>query len=60
MKGTTERAAARVEEAETFRKLKALIADGMADVEAGRVAQWNVDDFLRKVPATTSNWRPCR
>ena len=64
MKSTTERAAAALdllpeemrepavayllEQAEKFRALKALIAEGMADVEAGRVSEWNFEDFLRK------------
>ncbi len=68
MKSTTERAAAaldllpeemrepavayRLEQAEKFRALKALIAEGMADVEAGRVSEWDFQDFLRKARAT--------
>jgi predicted transcriptional regulator len=68
MTSTTERAAAAldllpeemrepavaylVEQAEKFRNLKALVAEGMADVEAGRVSEWNFADFLRKARAT--------
>ena len=67
MKSTTERAAALdllpeemrepavaylVEQAEKFRNLKALVAEGMADVEAGRIAEWDFDDFLRKARST--------
>jgi len=68
MKSTTERAAAALdllpeemrepavayllEQAEKFRTLKALVAEGMADVEAGRVSEWNFEDFLRKARAT--------
>jgi hypothetical protein len=64
MKTTTERAAAAlellpeemrepavaylVEQAEKFRALKQVIADGMDDVQAGRVSEWNFDDFLRE------------
>jgi hypothetical protein len=68
MKSTTERAAAAldllpeerrepavaylVEQAEKFRNSKALGAEGLADVEAGRVSEWNFGDFLRKARAT--------
>jgi hypothetical protein len=71
MKSTTERAAAAldllpeemrepavaylVEQAEKFRNLKALGAEGLADVEAGRVSEWNFEDFLRKARATRGN-----
>ena len=64
MKSTTERAAAAlellpeemrepavaylVEQAEKFRTLKTLVAEGMSDVEAGRVSEWNLDDYLRE------------
>ncbi len=64
MKTTTERAAAALdllpeemrepavayllEQAEKFRALKALVAEGMRDVDAGRVSEWNFDDFLRE------------
>ena len=68
MKSTTERAAEALdllpeemrepavacllEQAEKFRVLKTLVAEGMADVEAGRVSEWNFKDFLRKARAT--------
>ena len=68
MKSTTERAAEALdllpedmrepavayllEQAEKFRALKSLVAEGMADVEAGRVSEWNFEDFLRKARAT--------
>jgi hypothetical protein len=71
MKNTTERAAASldllpeemrepavaylVEQAEKFRNLKVLVAEGLADVEAGRVSEWNFEDFLRKARATRGN-----
>jgi hypothetical protein len=41
-----------VEQAEKFRNLKVLVAEGLADVEAGRVSEWNFEDFLRKARAT--------
>jgi hypothetical protein len=37
-----------IEQAEKFRVLKELVAEGMADVAAGRVAEWNFEDFLRE------------
>lgn len=37
-----------VEQAEKFRVLKTLVAEGMSDVEAGRVSEWNFEDFLRE------------
>jgi hypothetical protein len=37
-----------IEQAEKFRVLKELVAEGMADVEAGRVSEWNFQDFLNK------------
>ena len=62
MKTTTERAAEAldllpeelrepavaylVEQAEKFRMLKTLVAEGMSDVEAGRVSEWNFGDFF--------------
>jgi hypothetical protein len=64
MKSTTERAAAALdllpeemrepavayllEQAEKFRTLKALVAEGLSDVEAGRISEWNFSDFLRE------------
>jgi hypothetical protein len=38
-----------VEQAEKFRVLKLMVADGIADVEAGNVSEWNFDEFLREV-----------
>jgi len=68
MKTTTERAAAALdllpkemrepavayllEQAEKFRVLKELVAEGMSDVESGRVSEWNFEDFLRKAGST--------
>jgi hypothetical protein len=37
-----------VEQAERFRVLKTLVAEGMGDIEAGRVSEWNFEEFLRK------------
>jgi hypothetical protein len=64
MKTTTERAAAALdllpeemrepavayllEQAEKFRVLKELVAEGLSDVDSGRVSEWNFDDFLRE------------
>jgi hypothetical protein len=35
-----------IEQAEKYRALKALAAEGMDDVVAGRVSGWNFQDFL--------------
>jgi hypothetical protein len=67
MKTTTERAAEALdllpeemrepavayllEQAEKFRLLKSLIAEGMSDIETGRVSEWNFEDFLREARA---------
>jgi hypothetical protein len=64
MKSTTEKAAAAlellpeelrepavaylIEQAEKFRALKEQISEGMDDVVAGRVSEWNFEDFLRQ------------
>ena len=64
MSTTTERAAAALEllpeemrepavaylfeQAEKFQTLKLELEKGMADVEAGRVHEWNFGDFLRR------------
>ena len=36
-----------IEQAEKYRSLKASIEEGMRDVEAGRVSDWNFKEFLR-------------
>ncbi len=36
-----------LEQAEKFRVLKEEIAEGMEDVAAGRVSEWNFEEFLR-------------
>lgn len=64
MKTTTERAAEALdllpeamrepavayilEQAEKYRVLKQLIDEGIADVEAGNVSEWNFEEFLRE------------
>ena len=68
MKSTTERAAAALdllpeemrepavayllEQAEKFRVLKSRVDEGMTDVQAGNVSEWDFEDFLRKARAT--------
>ena len=37
-----------IEQAERFRVLKMDIEKGVADVEAGRVREWDFADFLRR------------
>jgi len=37
-----------LEQAQKFRVLKEQIAEGMADVAAGRVSEWNFAEFLRE------------
>ena len=37
-----------LEQAERYRALKDMVAEGMDDVTAGRVSQWNFADFLRE------------
>jgi predicted transcriptional regulator len=39
------------EQAEKYRVMKQLVDEGMADVEAGNVVDWDVDDFLREARA---------
>ncbi len=47
-----ERAVAYIfEQAEKYRVLKNLIDEGLADVEAGNVTEWNADEFLREARA---------
>lgn len=36
------------EQAEKLRVLKALVQEGLDDLEAGRVSEWNFDEFLRE------------
>jgi hypothetical protein len=37
-----------LEQAEKFRALRAEVDKGMQDVEAGRIREWNFDEFLRR------------
>jgi hypothetical protein len=37
-----------IEQAEKYRALKALVAEGMDDINAGRVSKWSFQDFLRE------------
>ncbi|HWE79800.1 MAG TPA: hypothetical protein VG270_14910 [Pseudolabrys sp.] len=39
------------EQAEKYRVMKQLVDEGIADVEAGNVVDWDVDDFLREARA---------
>ena len=36
-----------IEQADKFRALKAIVDEGMEDVAAGRVADWDFAEFLR-------------
>jgi len=40
-----------LEQAERYRALKDMVADGMDDVAAGRISQWSFADFLREARA---------
>jgi hypothetical protein len=44
-----------VEQAEKFRALKTLVAEGMTDIEAGRVSEWSVERFLREARSDRPN-----
>jgi predicted transcriptional regulator len=37
-----------LEQAEKFRALREQIAEGLEDVAAGRVSEWNFEEFLRQ------------
>ncbi len=45
-----------LEQAEKFRALKEAVDEGLADVEAGRVAEWDFEAYLRE--ARTRRPRP--
>jgi hypothetical protein len=47
-----------LEQAKKFRALNELVVEGMADVQAGRISEWNVDDFLREARAIRPNQPP--
>ena len=38
-----------LEQAEKFPALKGQVTEGLDDVAAGRVAEWNFEEFLRQV-----------
>jgi predicted transcriptional regulator len=40
-------------QARKFRALKDAIDEGMADVEAGRVVPWDLEEFLKQARAQT-------
>ena len=40
-------------QAKKFRALKDAINDGLADVNAGRVVPWDLDEFLKQARAQT-------
>jgi hypothetical protein len=40
-----------IEQAERFRTLKQLVAEGIDDVAARRVSEWDFQDFLREARA---------
>jgi hypothetical protein len=40
-----------IEQAEKFRVLQALVREGLDDVQAARVSEWNFADFLRSARA---------
>jgi hypothetical protein len=42
-----------IEQAEKYRALKTLVDEGIADVEAARVAEWNFKDFLSRARNTS-------
>lgn len=39
------------EQAEKYRTMKQLVDEGIADVEAGKVADWDFEDFLLEARA---------
>ena len=41
-----------LEQAEKFQTLKRLVAEGIGDLEAGRVADWDFEKFLREARAS--------
>jgi hypothetical protein len=47
-----------VEQGEKHRALKAMISDGVDDVEAGRAEPWNYEKFLREARAAHAERHP--
>ena len=46
-----------IEHAEKLRTLKALVREGLDDVEAGRVTKWNLKEFLREARSAHTRTR---
>ena len=46
-----------IEQAEKLRTLKALVREGLKDVEAGRVTKWNLKEFLREARSAHTRTR---
>ena len=46
------------EQGEKFRILKALVQEGVDDAEAGRVVEWNFEEFLREARELHAKRRP--
>jgi len=44
-----------LQQAEKLRVLKELIAEGLEDVAAGRVSEWNFEEFLLKAKRSESD-----
>jgi|tagenome__1003787_1003787.scaffolds.fasta_scaffold19540285_1 hypothetical protein len=53
-----------IEQAEKFRALKEAVAEGLADVEANRVSEWDFNAFLRAaerpIAHDPAKWKPGR
>ncbi|MBI1868752.1 MAG: hypothetical protein HYS06_10755 [Methylocystis sp.] len=47
-----------IEQGEKFRVLKAMIQEGVDDVEAGRVVDWDFAEFLREAREAHAKRRP--
>lgn len=43
-----------IEQAEKFSVLKSAVADGLEDVRAGKVTEWNMKEFLTTARATST------
>jgi predicted transcriptional regulator len=46
------------QQGEKFRILKALVQEGIDDAEAGRVVEWNFEEFLREARKLHAKRRP--
>jgi hypothetical protein len=47
-----------LDQGEKFRVLKKLVEEGLADVEAGRVSDWDLEDFLKEMDAEMNETEP--